>query len=97
MSGGGWKDYSLVGPESVRAVERGLAGAVWYSPPVSAEKMRELRQRRNGPALRDTLLWFGLLISLAVAAFLLWGSYWAILPFLGLRHHLWIQLRFALA
>jgi fatty acid desaturase len=45
--------------------------------------MPELLQRRNGPAVRDTLLWFGLLISLAVAAFLLGGSYWAILPFLA--------------
>ncbi len=33
--------------------------------------------------MRDTLLWFGLLISFAVTAFLLWGSYWAILPFLA--------------
>ena len=58
-----WKDYRLVGPESVHAVERGLAGAAWYTCPVPKEKMRELLQRRNGPALRDTLLWFGLLIS----------------------------------
>jgi len=83
MSGVRWKDYSLVGPESVRAVERGLAGAVWYSPPVPQDKMRELRERRNGPALRDTLLWFGLLIAFAVMAFLLWGSAWALLPFLA--------------
>ena len=83
MSRAEWKDYSLTGPESVRAVERGLAGAVWYSPPVPQEKMRALRERRNGPAIRDTLLWFGLLICFGILAFLLWGSYWAILPLLA--------------
>jgi MocE subfamily Rieske [2Fe-2S] domain protein len=83
MSGLRWKDYSLTGPESARAVERGLAGAVWYSPPVPQEKMPDLLVRRNGPALRDTLLWFGLLIGFGTAGFLLWGSYWAILPLLA--------------
>ena len=52
-------------------------------PPGAAGQNAGTAQRRNGPALRDTLLWFGLLISFAVAAFLLWGSYWAILPFLA--------------
>ena len=52
MSGVRWKDYSLVGPESVRAVERGLAGAAWYMSPVPKEKMRELlgAPRRAGRA-----------------------------------------------
>ena len=30
------RDYSLVGPESERAVERGLAAAQWYGRPCPA-------------------------------------------------------------
>ncbi|MEI8376096.1 MAG: NADH:ubiquinone reductase (Na(+)-transporting) subunit F [Planctomycetota bacterium] len=78
-----WKDYRLVGPESVRAVERGLAGAAWYTCPVPNEKMRDLLQRRDGPALRDTLLWFTLLISFGVLGWMLWGTWWAVLPFMA--------------
>jgi MocE subfamily Rieske [2Fe-2S] domain protein len=85
MSVAEWKDYSLVGAESVRAVEKGLAGAAWYMSPVPKEKMRELLQRRDGPAVRDTLLWFALLISFGVLGLVLWvwGSWWAVLPFMA--------------
>ena len=81
MSVAVWKDYSLVGAESAPAVQKGLAGAAWYMSPVPKEKMRELLQRRDGPAIRDTLLWFGLLIASGVLGFLLWGTWWAVLPF----------------
>jgi len=83
MSVAPWKDYSLVGSESVHAVEKGLAGAAWYTCPVPREKMRELLQRRDGPALRDTLLWFVLLISFGVLGLMLWGTWWAVLPFMA--------------
>ncbi len=83
MSVAAWKDYSLVGTESIRAVEKGLAGAAWYMSPVPKEKMRELLARRDGPAVRDTLLWFALLICFGIAGFVLWGSWWAVLPFLA--------------
>jgi Na+-transporting NADH:ubiquinone oxidoreductase subunit F len=74
-------DYSLVGKNSGLAVEKGLAGAKWYTSPVPKEKMRELLQRRDGPAIRDTLLWFALLLFFGGFAYLLWGSWWVILPF----------------
>ncbi len=74
-------DYSLVGKDSALAIERGLAGAAWYTSPVDKTIMRQLLQRRNGPALRDTLLWFGLLITAGGCGYLLWGTWWAILPF----------------
>ncbi len=76
-------DYSLVGKDSALAVEKGLAEAKWYASPVPRQKMRELLERRDGPAIRDTLLWFFLLGVSGACGYLLWvgGSLWAILPF----------------
>jgi fatty acid desaturase len=74
------RDYSLIGPESRRAVERGLANAEWYQAPIPRKRMKELMQRSDGPAIRDTLIWF--------AAFLVTGGLavwfypgWASVPF----------------
>lgn len=75
-------DYSLVGVNSQQAVEKGLAEADWYQSPVPREVMRELLERRNGPAIRDTVLWFGLLGLFGYLGFRLWGTWWALLPFM---------------
>lgn len=75
-------DYSLVGENAARAVERGLAEADWYQSPVPRAVMRQLLERKDGPALRDTLLWFALLFGFAGATIGLWGSWWAVLPYL---------------
>ncbi|MCX6049117.1 MAG: NADH:ubiquinone reductase (Na(+)-transporting) subunit F [Chloroflexi bacterium] len=74
-------DYSLVGEDSALAVEKGLAEATWYASPVPKAKMRELLERRDGPAIRDTLLWFFLLGFFGFCGYALWGSGWAIIPF----------------
>jgi Na+-transporting NADH:ubiquinone oxidoreductase subunit F len=74
-------DYSLVGKDAALAVQRGLTSAKWYTSPVPREKMRELLKRRNGPAIRDTLLWFALLFAAGACGYLLWGSLWAVIPF----------------
>ena len=77
-----WReDYSLGGENAELAVNHGLAEATWYRSPVPRETMRELLVRRDGPAIRDTLLWFFLLALFGVGGYLLWGSVWAILPF----------------
>ena len=77
-------DYSLVGRDTPLAIEKGLAEAAWYASPVPEEKMRELLVRRDWPAVRDTILWFALIIGSGVAGFKLWqaGSAWAALPFM---------------
>jgi Na+-transporting NADH:ubiquinone oxidoreductase subunit F len=72
------RDYSLVGPESKLAEERGLANAEWYACKISRERMKELLQRRDGPAIRDTILWFGLLIVSGTLGWLTWGTWWAV-------------------
>lgn len=75
-------DYSLTGENATRAIERGLAEAEWYQCPVPRATMRELLQRRDGPAIRDTIIWFGLLIGFGALTVLLWPSWWAVLPYL---------------
>src|SRR5260221_3029848 len=74
-------DYSLVGKDSQAAIQKGLAEATWYASPVPKEKMRELLERRDAPAIRDALLWFALLIGFGLWAYFLWPSPWCILPF----------------
>jgi fatty acid desaturase len=74
------RDYSLTGPESRRAVEIGLASAEWYHSDVPRKVMKELMQRRDGPAIRDTLLWLGLLVVSAAGGVALWGTWWCV-PF----------------
>ncbi len=75
-------DYSLTGVNSTLAVEKGLAEADWYQSPVARETMRSLLERRDGPAIRDTIVWFALIVGSGWATYLLWGSYWVILPYL---------------
>jgi fatty acid desaturase len=76
------RDYSLVGPETRMAAERGLASGVWYACPVPRKQMKELMRRSDGPAIRDTLIWF---LALAVTGALgvhFWGSWWGVPCFL---------------
>jgi Na+-transporting NADH:ubiquinone oxidoreductase subunit F len=75
------RDYSLLGPRAALAVQRGLAEVDWYLSPVPRETMQQLMVRRDGPALRDCLLWVGLLGFTGWLGWYWWGSLWAILPF----------------
>ena len=75
-------DYSLIGENSRRAVERGLAEADWYQCKVPRPVMRSLLERRDGPAIWNTLLWFALIIGSGIAAWKLWGSWWAVLSYI---------------
>ena len=76
-------DYSLNRENSSRAIEMGLAEADWYQSPVPRRELRKLLERRDGPAVRDTILWFGLLALTGGATIALWGSWWAVLPYLA--------------
>ena len=75
------RDYSLTGPENKRAQERGLVGAEWYICPISRERLKQLSKRKNGPALRDTLIWISLLLGTGMLAYMSWGTWWAIPAF----------------
>ena len=74
------RDYGLLGAEAKRAVERGLKSAEWYHTDVARKDMKELMRRGDATAIRDTLIWLGLMIVFAVAAGFLWPSWWAALP-----------------
>ena len=76
----GQRDYSLIGADSRRALEVGLASAEWYHSDVPRAAMKELMKRSDGPALRDSLLWFCLLAGSAAGGIYFWGS-WACVPF----------------
>lgn len=76
------RDYSLIGVESLKAIEMGLADAEWYQSPIPREKMRELLVRKNGPAIRDTIIWFSLIFGSAYLVFLWWGSWIIIFPYI---------------
>ncbi len=75
------RDYSLTGDESRRAVERGLAEAAWYRPPIDADRLHELTARTNWRAARDTLLWLALLAGTGIAAWFALGTWWAVPAF----------------
>jgi fatty acid desaturase len=72
------RDYSLVGPEGQRALERGLTEAEWYRTPVDRKDMKKLMQRSDLPAIRDTIIWIGLLVLLAVLGVRTWLSWWSL-------------------
>jgi Na+-transporting NADH:ubiquinone oxidoreductase subunit F len=74
-------DYSLTGVNASLAIEKGLAEAEWYQCPVPRGTMRQLLERRDGPAIRDTILWFALILLSGLATYFLWGSWWAALPY----------------
>lgn len=74
------RDYSLVGASTRRAVESGLAAAEWYHTDIPRKQMKELMQRSDAPAIRDTAIWLGLLVAFGAAGAALWGSWWCV-PF----------------
>lgn len=75
------RNYSVVGPERPLAFNRGLVDATWYVSPIDRDELRLLMQRRNGPAIRDTMLWLGLLLGSGYLAHRSWGSWWMVPTF----------------
>jgi fatty acid desaturase len=76
------RDYSLVGQSTRRAVEAGLASAEWYHSEIPREKMKALMARRDGPAIRDTIIWLGGLLIAGAGGVYFWGSWWCVPAFL---------------
>ena len=72
------REYNLLGKSSEAAVANGLAAAEWYHSDVERKAMKALMQRSDGPAIRDTAIWLGAMLLLAVAGVMLWGTWWAV-------------------
>jgi len=74
--------YSLTSPENDAAVELGLAGGAWFRSSIPRKRMKELMRRSDFPALRDTAIWFGLIVGFASLGIAFWGT-WQAVPFLA--------------
>src|SRR5690348_2077370 len=78
--------YSLTGPENQAAVDAGLAGGAWFRSAVPRKRMKELMRRSDYPAVRDTLIWIGAILTfggLGSALWIVWHSWWAVPFFLA--------------
>ncbi|MCM8531506.1 MAG: NADH:ubiquinone reductase (Na(+)-transporting) subunit F [Lentisphaeraceae bacterium] len=75
------KDYSLTGLTGKQALEKGLAEGDWYKCPIAKDEMRQLLTRKDWPGIRDTFIWFSLLITCGIAGYMTWGTLWAVIPF----------------
>ena len=74
------RDYSLVGESTRRAIETGLASAEWYHTDVPRRAMKQMMQRSDGPAIRDTIIWIAAILGSAAGAVHFWGTWWCV-PF----------------
>ena len=74
------RDYSLVGESTRIAIETGLASAEWYHTDVPRKTMKELMQRSDGPAIRDTIIWIAAILVSAAGGIYFWGTWWCV-PF----------------
>jgi fatty acid desaturase len=74
------RNYALAGPERERAIADGLVSASWYQTPIDRKTLKQLMARRDGPALRDTAIWFALLLAAGYGSVHFWGS-WLAVPF----------------
>lgn len=90
-------DYGLSGANSTLAVEKGLAEADWYQCAVPHETMRKLLNRRDGPAIRDTILWFALILGSGFATQCPLAHLVGHRPLRDLQHALCIDVRLPVA
>src|SRR5206468_3773712 len=63
-----------------------LAVGAWYRSAVPRKRMKELMKRSDYPAVRDTVIWLGLILlfgGLGTTFWLAWHSWWAVPFFLA--------------
>lgn len=75
-------DYRLVGGAGDQAQAAGLVNASWYKCAVPRPVMKELMQRQDARGIRDTLLWYALILGSGVLAWQSLGTAWALPAFL---------------
>lgn len=74
--------YRITKENEAKAIEKGLAEADWYLCYVPRDTIRSLLKRRNGPAIRDTIIWFALMATLAAIGIYYWFSWVSVIAFL---------------
>lgn len=77
------EEYRLVGGAGERAQAAGLVNADWYKCSVPRPVMKQLMQRSDARAIRDTLIWYAAIIASGVLAGFAWHAHslWAIPAF----------------
>ena len=71
------RDYSLLGATAQRAIDTGLATADWYHTDIDRKVMKSLMQRSDAPAIKDTIILFALMFSVATLAIYFMPSWWS--------------------
>lgn len=71
------RDYALLGRDARLAEEIGLVSAQWYHTDLPRKMMKELMTRSDQPAIRDTIILFGVMIASAAMGIWLWPSWWS--------------------
>lgn len=74
------KDYTLSPETSRLAKEAGTANPNWFRPRVDPMDIKALMQKSDAIALRDTVIWLGMMGVCAGCAIALWPSWWSV-PF----------------
>src|SRR5581483_3803736 len=74
------RDYSLAGESTKRALEIGLANAEWYRTEVGRKELKDLMQRSDTVAFRESVLWILLIVVSAAGGIYFWGTWWCV-PF----------------
>ena len=73
------RDYTLNGETARLAVRDGIANPTWYRPKIDPKEILKLREKSDLIALRDTLIWLGLMALSCGVAIWLWPSWWSAL------------------
>jgi fatty acid desaturase len=77
------QDYRLIGGAGERAQAAGLVNADWYTCAVPRPVMKQLMQRNDARAIRDTALWYTAIVASGALAGFAWflHSWWAVPAF----------------
>ncbi|MBU9261221.1 fatty acid desaturase family protein [Burkholderia multivorans] len=76
--------YRMIGGAGEHARAAGLVNAEWYRCAVPRPLMKQLMQRCDARAIRDTLIWYASIVASGVLAWFAWRAHsaWAIPAFL---------------
>ena len=74
------EDYLLSDEASRMAIANGTSNPKWFRPTVDPQDIRELMQKSDARAIRDTVLWLVAMCVSAGCALTFWPSWWS-LPF----------------
>jgi fatty acid desaturase len=72
------RGYALNEVNDKLAQQAGLVNADWYHSPIPRAQFKALAARRDGPPIRDTIIWLLVFVTSGVGGYLTWGTWWAL-------------------